>query len=432
MKGKFTAGAISSYLPLSVSKQFFVFSLPKYTFWNKNDGERLVLIKNIAENKRGIGISMLDNTFSGWCIKSSVTGLNLSSVKCNEEQDAKFYFTDEEANFKVPINGVDGPNDDNLITKGMVLSYFASFSNALPTLLSYKDPELVPSGNNTISFASSTVARSILTTLSSYNSLPETGTIDQFLRGDKVWSDILYTRAFKLGLITNNTVGTNVDGYFAITPNSRTENSTGRGSILSGMCTHINRYEFKDNMNTGLVMNYRFIQMYATICIYFSSAADINKYWGYVGSDGFVKSCSKQTKWSIRDKKPQGYLNRLMKLKVHSFGKVIPEDDKDSEVVKKIKKLERHKLHVDLIAEEVKEIFDNATDTPKYLEQLPKEEQDNTDPGDKLGINHGVLLSYVILAVQELEKLRQELVESVESLKKKVNSLEQIIQNSHR
>ena len=60
-----------------------------------------------------------------------------------------------------------------------------------------------------------------------------------------------------------------------------------------------------------------------------------------------------------------------------------------------------NELQVGVIAEEVAEIFDNATNLYKPLDTVKKERPAHTP---SLGVNYNTILCYTILAVQELTK----------------------------
>ena len=146
-------------------------------------------------------------------------------------------------------------------------------------------------------------------------------------------------------------------------------------------------------------------------------------YQSYISANGsLVVSSSKNTKHSIQEKPTKDYLDRLNKLKVYSYAHKVPIMDFDSEKKKTRKYYKNQRLHVGLLAEEVAQLFDNASDEFKLIELHQGNRQEfkklTNDYSPKVkaktylesknqarqgpGVNYNTLLCYTILAIQEL------------------------------
>ena len=146
-------------------------------------------------------------------------------------------------------------------------------------------------------------------------------------------------------------------------------------------------------------------------------------YQSYISANGsLVVSSSKNTKHSIQEKPTKDYLDRLNKLKVYSYAHKVPITDFDSEKKKTRKYYKNQRLHVGLLAEEVAQLFDNASDEFKLIELHQGNRQEfkklTNDYSPKVkaktylesknqarqghGVNYNTLLCYTILAIQEL------------------------------
>ena len=147
-------------------------------------------------------------------------------------------------------------------------------------------------------------------------------------------------------------------------------------------------------------------------------------YRSYISSSGslVVTPSLKTNLHSIREKEPQGYLDRLNQLKVYSFGEQVPIQKTDSDKTKTRKYFKNKTMQVGFLGEEVADLFDNATDKTKLLD-LKKEksflkstqgftpqikEKDYVTAKNQNrqgeGINYNTLLCYVVLALQELNQ----------------------------
>ena len=146
-------------------------------------------------------------------------------------------------------------------------------------------------------------------------------------------------------------------------------------------------------------------------------------YQSYISANGsLVVSSSKNTKHSIQEKPTKDYLDRLNKLKVYSYAHKVPIMDFDSEKKKTRKYYKNQRLHVGLLAEEVAQLFDNASDEFKLIDLHSGNRQEfkklTNDYSPKVkaktylesknqarqgpGVNYNTLLCYTILAIQEL------------------------------
>lgn len=157
---------------------------------------------------------------------------------------------------------------------------------------------------------------------------------------------------------------------------------------------------------SGIIMNGDYMQFYNPMdvmgFIFSDEDAPLTSYVCYINSSGILVSSSSETKYSIRKKKPKDYLERLKKLDVYSYGKIYKDEDGDSEQKKKRKDKKRKTLHTGLIAEDVLELFDNATNIKKELD-LSGTGEEIVDLPESLAINYNVLICYVIMAIKELD-----------------------------
>jgi hypothetical protein len=161
-----------------------------------------------------------------------------------------------------------------------------------------------------------------------------------------------------------------------------------------------------NNETCSLVMNgdfMQFINPIDTLGFIFTDEDNDPQttYVGYIDNSGFHTSCSKDRKHSIRKKQHKNYLERLNKLSIYSYGLKYQVNPYDSDKKKKRKIRKMNELQVGVIAEEVAEIFDNATNQYK-----PLNKSINERPPDNpsLAVNYNTLLCYSILAIQELAK----------------------------
>lgn len=155
---------------------------------------------------------------------------------------------------------------------------------------------------------------------------------------------------------------------------------------------------------SSLVMNgdfMQFINPLDTLGFIFTDEdnSSMTSYVAYINASGQFISSSKEQKHSLRKKEHKDYLDRLNRLNVYSYGLKYPIAAEDSPQKKDRKARKANELQVGLIAEEVLELFDNATNVYKAL--------DGTQPASlshkpSLAINYNRLLCYTILALQEL------------------------------
>ena len=189
------------------------------------------------------------------------------------------------------------------------------------------------------------------------------------------------------------------------------------------------------NETASIVMNGDYIQTIQTFddlgFIFTDEDTDpTTSYQSYISSNGsLVTSSSKKIKQSIRKKQKKNYLERLNKLNVYSYSLKTPINKDDSNKTKLRKYFKNKQLHIGLISEEVKELFDNATDNYKTIDfnnknkkeiaksiinYIPDQSEEdyikdkNRKRGNVIGINYNILLCYTILAIQELtQKVEQ-------------------------
>ena len=157
---------------------------------------------------------------------------------------------------------------------------------------------------------------------------------------------------------------------------------------------------------SSIVMNgdfMQFINPMDTLGFIFTDEdnASMTSYVAYINSSGQIVPCSKDKKHSIRKKELKDYLQRLNKLNIYSYGLKYQINNSDSAKKRMRKQLKMNELQIGVIAEEVAEIFDNATNLYKPLD-LSKKEKPAHIPS--LGVNYNTILCYAILAIQELTR----------------------------
>lgn len=155
---------------------------------------------------------------------------------------------------------------------------------------------------------------------------------------------------------------------------------------------------------SSLVMNgdfMQFINPLDTLGFIFTDEdnASMTSYVAYINGSGQFITSSRDQKHSILKKEHKDYLDRLNRLNVYSYGLKYEILKSDSRKKKARKQRKMNELQVGVIAEDVLELFDNATNVYKPLDASQK-----TLPSHQpsLAINSHVLLCYTILAVQEL------------------------------
>jgi len=160
------------------------------------------------------------------------------------------------------------------------------------------------------------------------------------------------------------------------------------------------------NENSSIVMNgdfMQFINPMDTLGFIFTDEdnSSMTSYVAYINSSGQIVSSSKEKKHSIRKKEHKDYLQRLNKLNIYSYGLKYQINKNDSTKEKSRKQIKMNELQIGVIAEEVAEIFDNATNLYKPLDESKKARPAHTP---SLGVNYNTIICYTILAVQELAK----------------------------
>ncbi len=155
---------------------------------------------------------------------------------------------------------------------------------------------------------------------------------------------------------------------------------------------------------SSLVMNgdfMQFINPLDTLGFIFTDEdnSSMTSYVAYINGSGQFISSSKEQKHSLRKKEHKDYLERLNRLTVYSYGLKYPIAAEDSPQKKDRKARKANALQVGLIAEEVLELFDNATNVYKPLDGTQPTSLSHTP---SLAINYNTLLCYTILALQEL------------------------------
>jgi len=180
--------------------------------------------------------------------------------------------------------------------------------------------------------------------------------------------------------------------------------------------------------NSGMAFNGSYIQLiqnFDNLGIIFSDTDTdtSSSYQSYIGANGqLYVSSSEKRKYSVREKKNNNYLERLRKLKVYSYALKCEIVSKDKKECKDRKYFKNKQLHVGLLSEEVKELFDNCVDIYKTINIDSDNEQDfakitkkhnpsileenyikeKEEKRDIYAINYNALMCYLILAVQEL------------------------------
>lgn len=155
---------------------------------------------------------------------------------------------------------------------------------------------------------------------------------------------------------------------------------------------------------SSLVMNgdfMQFINPLDTLGFIFTDEdnSTMTSYVAYINSSGQFISSSKEQKHSLLKKEHKDYLDRLNQLNVYSYGLKYDILEDDSPQKKERKARKANELQVGFIAEEVLELFDNATNVYKSLDET---QQTNHTHTPSLAINYNKLLCYTILAIQEL------------------------------
>lgn len=155
---------------------------------------------------------------------------------------------------------------------------------------------------------------------------------------------------------------------------------------------------------SSLVMNgdyMQFINPLDTLGFIFTDEdnSTMTSYVAYINGSGQFISSSKEQKHSLQRKEHKDYLDRLNQLNVYSYGLKYDILEDDSPQKKERKARKANELQVGLIAEEVLELFDNATNVYKSLDET---QQTNHTHTPSLAINYNKLLCYTILAIQEL------------------------------
>lgn len=155
---------------------------------------------------------------------------------------------------------------------------------------------------------------------------------------------------------------------------------------------------------SSLVMNadyMQFINPLDTLGFIFTDEdnSTMTSYVAYINGSGQFISSSKEQKHSLQRKEQKDYLDRLNQLNVYSYGLKYDILEDDSPQKKERKARKANELQVGFIAEEVLELFDNATNVYKPLDET---QQTNHKHTPSLAINYNKLLCYTILAIQEL------------------------------
>ena len=155
---------------------------------------------------------------------------------------------------------------------------------------------------------------------------------------------------------------------------------------------------------SSLVMNgdyMQFINPLDTLGFIFTDEdnSTMTSYVAYINGSGQFISSSKEQKHSLQRKEHKDYLDRLNQLNVYSYGLKYDILEDDSPQKKERKARKANELQVGFIAEEVLELFDNATNVYKPLDE---KQQTNHTHTPSLAINYNKLLCYTILAIQEL------------------------------
>lgn len=155
---------------------------------------------------------------------------------------------------------------------------------------------------------------------------------------------------------------------------------------------------------SSIVMNgdfMQFINPLDTLGFIFTDEdnSSMTSYVSYINGSGTYVVSSRDKKHSIRKKEHKDYLDRLNRLNIYSYGLKFEINKNDSDKKRNRKQIKMNELQVGVIAEEVLELFDNATNQYKPLDDSQKAIPSHTP---SLGINYNTLLCYTILAIQEL------------------------------
>ena len=127
------------------------------------------------------------------------------------------------------------------------------------------------------------------------------------------------------------------------------------------------------NGGSAIVMSGQYIQLiqnFNDLGVIFSDYDydTSSSYQSYIGANGQLYVSSSETKkYSIREKKNNNYLERLQKLKVYSYALKCEIKSEDKKDCKDRKYFKNKRLHVGLLSEEVKTLFDNCVDTYKTI-----------------------------------------------------------------
>jgi len=217
-------------------------------------------------------------------------------------------------------------------------------------------------------------------------------------------------------------------GSMYIRPNALYLSNIGRYTYgnLRSMC--FDSWNSSGAQGSAIVLNGQYIQLiqnFNTLGIIFSDYDydTSSSYQSYIGANGqLYVSSSEKRKYSVREKKNNNYLERLRKLKVYSYALKCEIVSKDKKECKDRKYFKNKQLHVGLLSEEVKELFDNCVDIYKTINIDSDNEQDfakitkkhnpsileenyikeKEEKRDIYAINYNALMCYLILAVQEL------------------------------
>ena len=217
-------------------------------------------------------------------------------------------------------------------------------------------------------------------------------------------------------------------GSMYIRPNALYLSNIGRYTYgnLRSMC--FDSWNSSGAQGSAIVLNGQYIQLiqnFNTLGIIFSDYDydTSSSYQSYIGANGqLYVSSSKEKKYSIREKRNNNYLDRIRKLKVYSYALKCEINSKDKKDSKDRKYYKNKQLHVGLLSEEVKELFDNCVDiyksiavdtdnekdfvkiTKKHDPSIPEDEyiKQKEEKKDIYAINYNALMCYLILAVQEL------------------------------
>jgi hypothetical protein len=196
--------------------------------------------------------------------------------------------------------------------------------------------------------------------------------------------------------------------------------------------SNINRYPRNSALSTSfdcwsstsggsaIVMNGQFIQFiqnFNDLGIIFSDYDyDTSSSWqSYISASGsLIVASASQRKYSLRQKQPKDYLERLKKIKVYSYALKCPIQDSDDLETKNRKYAKNKKMEMGILAEELATVFENCLNVNKEISITPSNEQEfkalvknhtvKTIEKENIpcGIDYNKLLCYTILALQEL------------------------------